>query len=74
MLIKSRRLSWEVHVARMEEHSAFKILTGISTGKRPSERPRRVWEDDIRMNLKEQGVNTKNWVDSAQDTIIGEPL
>ena len=42
--------------------SAFKMLTG----KRPLGRRRR-WEDNIRMDLKETGINTRNWVDSAQD-------
>ena len=67
-VIKSRRLRWAGHVAIMEEgRSAFKILTGISTGKRPLGRPRRRWEDNIRMNLEEVGINAGNWVDSAQD-------
>jgi hypothetical protein len=48
-------------------YRAFKILTGKSTGKRPLGRPRRIWEDNIRMDLKEIGINTKNWVDLAQD-------
>ena len=66
-MIKSRRLRWAGHVARMEEgRSAFEILTGIPTGKRPLERPRRRWEDNIRIDLKEIGINTGNWVDSAQ--------
>ena len=47
--------------------TAFKILTGKPTGKRPLERPRRRWEDNIRMDPKEIGINTRNWVDSAQD-------
>ena len=52
-VIKSRRLRWAGDVARMEEgRSAFKILTGKSTGKRLLGRPRRRWEDNIRMNLK----------------------
>ena len=52
----------------MEEgRSAFKILTGKPTGKRPSWRPRRRWEDNIRMDLKEIVVNAGNWVHSAQD-------
>ena len=52
----------------MEEgRSAFKILTGKPTGKRPLGRPRRRWEDNIRMNLEGIGINTRNWVDSAQD-------
>ena len=52
----------------MEEcRSAFKVLTGKPTGKRPLGRPRRRWEDNIRMNLEEIGINAGNWVDSAQD-------
>ena len=47
--------------------SAFKMLTGKPSGKRPLGRPRRRWEDNIRMNLKEIGINAGNWVDSAQD-------
>ena len=43
------------------------FLTGKHTGKRPLGRPRRRWEDSIRMDLKEICVNTRNWVDSAQD-------
>ena len=50
----------------MEEgRSAFKILTGKPTGKRPLERPRRRWEDNIRMDLEDIGINAGNWVDSA---------
>ena len=52
----------------MEEgRSAFKILTVLPTGKRPLGRPRRRWEDNIRMDLKEIGTNTRNWVDPALD-------
>ena len=51
---KSRRLRWAGHVARMEEgRSAFKILTGKHTGKRLLGRPRRRWEDKIRMDSEE---------------------
>ena len=67
-VIKSRRLRWSGHVTRMEEgRSAFKILTGKPTGKRPLGRPRLRWEDSIRMDLEEIGINARNWVDSAQD-------
>ena len=66
-VIKSRRLRWAGHVARMEEgRSAFRILTDKSTGKRPLERPTCRWEDCIRKSLKEIGTNRRNWVDSAQ--------
>ena len=52
----------------MEEgRSAFKILTGKPTGKRPLGKPRRRWEDNIRMDLEELGINAENWVDSPQD-------
>ena len=52
--IKSRRLRWAGHVARMVEgRSAFKILTGKPTGKRPLGRPRRRWKGNIRMDLEE---------------------
>ena len=48
-VIKSRRLRWAGHVARMKEGmSSFKIVTGKPTGKIPSGRPRRRWEDNIR--------------------------
>ena len=67
-MIKSRRLRWAGHVARMEKcRSAFKILKGKPTGKRPLGRPRRRWEDNIRMDLEEIGINAGNWVDLAQD-------
>ena len=60
-VIESRRLRWTGHVARMEEsRSAFKMLTGKPTGKRSLGRPRRRWEDNIRMDLKEIGINTRN--------------
>ena len=58
---KYRRLRWAGHIARMEEgRSAFKILTGKPTGNRPSGRPRRRWEDDIRIDLEEIGINVGN--------------
>ena len=67
-VIKSRRLRWAGHITRMEEgRSAVKILAGKPTGKRLLGRPRRRWEDDIRMDLEEIGISAGNWVDSAQD-------
>ena len=67
-VIKSRSLRWARHVARMEEgRSPFKILTGKPTGKRPLGRPRRRWEDNIRMDLEDLGINAGNWIDSAHD-------
>ena len=56
-------MRWTGHVARIEEgKSAFKILTGKPTG-----RPRRRWKENIRMDLKEIGINMRNWVDSTRD-------
>ena len=61
-MIKCKRLKWAGHVAEKEEGgSAFKILTGKPTGKRPLRKPRRRWEDNIRKDLK------GNWFDSAQN-------
>ena len=49
------------HVARMEKsRSAFKILTGKLTGKRPLGKPRRRWEDNIKLYLEEIGINAGN--------------
>ena len=50
-----------------EDRSAFKILIGKPTGKRSLGRPRSRWEDNIRMDLEEIGIDSGNWVDSAQD-------
>ena len=64
----------------MEEgRRSFKILTGTPAGKRPIGTPRRRWENNIRMDLKVIGINSKNWVDSAQDrdywrTLVNAPL
>ena len=61
-------MRWSDHVTRMEEgRSVFKILTGKPTGKRPLGRPRRRWEDNIRIDLKEISINARNWVDLAHD-------
>jgi hypothetical protein len=60
-------LRWVGYVARIEEgRNNFKFLTGTPTGNRPLGRPRRRWEGNIRMNLKEISIQTRNWVNSAQ--------
>ena len=67
-MINSRRLRFAGHVARMVEgRSTFKILSGKPTEKRPLGKLRRRWEDNIRKDLEGIDVNTRNWVDSAQD-------
>ena len=75
-VIKSTRLRWAGHVARMEEgRSSFKFLTGKPTGERPLGRPRRRWEDNIRMDLEVIGISAvKIGLIRLRIGIIGEPL
>ena len=74
-VIKSRRLRWAVHVARMKTgRSAFKILTGKPTGKRPLGSPRHRWEDNIRMDLEVIDINARIGLIQLRIGIIGEPL
>jgi hypothetical protein len=55
-IIKSRRMRWAGQVARMgEKRNAYRILVGKPEGKRPLGRPRRRWEDIIKMDLREIG-------------------
>jgi hypothetical protein len=61
--VKSRRMRWAGHVARMgEERKMYKILVGKPEGKRPLGRPRRRWEDGIRMDLREIGLGGVDWI------------
>jgi hypothetical protein len=54
--IKSRRMRWARHVARMGEgRKVYRVLVGKPEGKRPLERPRRGWEDGVKMDLREIG-------------------
>jgi hypothetical protein len=55
-MIKSRRMRWTGHATRMgEKRNAYRILVGKPEGKRPPRRPRRMWEDNIKMDLRERG-------------------
>jgi hypothetical protein len=55
-VMKSRRLRWAGHVARMgERRGAYRALVGRSEGRRPLKRPRLRWEDNIKMDLREVG-------------------
>jgi hypothetical protein len=66
--IKSRRMRWAGHVARMgEKRNAYRILLGKPEGKRPLGRSRRKWVDDIKMDLREIGWDGVDWIDIAQD-------
>jgi hypothetical protein len=67
-MIKSRRMRWAEHVARMGEGSgADRILVGRPEGRRPLGRPRRRWEDNIKMDIQEVGWWGLDWIDMAQD-------
>ena len=67
-VIKSRRMRWAGHVARMgEERGAYRILVGKPEGKRLLGRPRRRWVDDIRMDLQDVGCGYVDWIGLAQD-------
>jgi hypothetical protein len=66
--IKSRRMRWAGHVARMgEERKVNKVLVGKLEGKGPLGIPRRRWEDGIRMDLREIGLGSVDWIQLAQD-------
>ena len=67
-VIKSRRMRWAGHVARMdEEREVYRVLVGKPEGKRPLGRPRRRWVDSIRMDLQEVGCGYMDWIGLAQD-------
>jgi hypothetical protein len=67
-IIKSRRMRWAGHVARIgETKNAYRIFVGNSEGKRPLERPRHRWADNIKMDLREIGWDGMDWIDLAQD-------
>jgi hypothetical protein len=67
-MIKSSRMRWAGHVARMgEKRNAYRILVGNSEGKSPLGRPRRGWVDNIKMELREIGWDGMDSIDLAQD-------
>jgi len=67
-VIKSRKMRWAGHVARMGEgRGAWRVLVGKQEGKRPLERPRRRWVGNIRMDLQEVGCVYMDWIGLAQD-------
>jgi hypothetical protein len=67
-MIKSRRMRWAGHVARMgETRNAYRILVGKSEGKRPLRRPRCRWVDNIKMDLGEIGWDGVDWSELVQD-------
>jgi len=70
-VIKSRRMRWAGHVARMgERRGVYSVFVGKPEGKRPLGRPRRRWEDNIKMNLQEVGWGIwtgSNWLRIGTD-------
>jgi hypothetical protein len=69
-VIKSMRMRWAGHVARMGEgRGVYRVLVRRPEGKRPLGRPRRRWEDNIKMDLKEIGIDGANWIQLAQDRV-----
>ena len=67
-VIKSRRMRWAGHVARMgEERGVYRVLVGKPEGRRPLGRPRRRWVENIRMDLQEVGCGYMDWIGLAQD-------
>jgi hypothetical protein len=67
-VIKSRGMRWSGHVARVGEgRGVHRALVGKPEGKRPLGRPRRIWEDNIRMVLQEVGCGVIDWIELAQD-------
>jgi hypothetical protein len=68
--VKPRRMRWVGHVERMgEERKVYKVLVGKTEGKRPFGRPRRRWEDGVRMDLREIGLGGVDWIRLAQDRV-----
>jgi hypothetical protein len=68
MVIKSKRMRWAGHVARMGEgRGVYRVLVGSPEGKRPLGRPRRRWEDNIKLDLRETRNDGANWIRLAQD-------
>ena len=67
-VIKSRRMRWAGHMARMvEERGLYRVLLGKPEGTRPMGKPRRRWVNNIRMDLQEVGCGYMDWIGLAQD-------
>ena len=67
-VVKLRRMRWAVHVGRMgEDRGVQRVLVWRPEGKRPLGRPRRRWEDNIKMDLQDVGGGRADWMELAQD-------
>jgi hypothetical protein len=68
--IKSRRMRWVGHVELIGEgRSVYRVLVWRPEGKRPLGRPRRRWEDNIKLDVREIGIDGANWNRLAQDRV-----
>jgi hypothetical protein len=69
-VIKAGRLRWAGNVARMGEgRGVYRVLVGKPEGKRPLGRPRHRWEDNIKIDLREIGIDGAIWIQLAQDRV-----
>jgi hypothetical protein len=67
-VVNSRRMRWAGHVARIgEDRGVYRVLVGKPEGKSPLGRPRRRWEDNIKMVLQDVGGGRRDWMELAQD-------
>jgi hypothetical protein len=70
IVIKSGRTRWAGHAARMGEgRGVYSVLVGRPEGKRPLDRPRRRWKDNMKLDLRETGINGANWIRLARDRV-----
>ena len=68
LVVKSRRMRWVGHVARMgEDRGVHRVLVGKTEGKRSLGRPIHRWKDNIKMDLQEVGGGRGDWMELAQD-------
>ena len=75
LVIKSRKMRWAGHVARMEDgRGVCRVMVGKPEGKRPLWRPRCRWEDNIKMDLQDVECGGLDWIELAQDRVGGGHL
>jgi len=68
-VIKSRRMGWAGHVARVDAgEGVYRVLVGKPEGRRPLGRPKRRWVDNIRMDFQEVGCGYMDWIGLVQDS------
>jgi hypothetical protein len=68
-MIKSRRMRWAGYVARTrDKQNVYKVLLGNSEGERPLGRPKRGWEDNIKMDLIKIGWGGMDWINLTHDS------